>query len=177
MPFGVSILALHWLSVIVTVVFLKRAGVPLAQLGFHWKIKGIVVFVFAVVVVGALLIWLRTTWTASDRPQEDWQMLYPATVIERCYWIFVSLTAGFCEEFVYRGFGIRVLQARGWRTWQAVALATLSFVFIHGIAAFFAFPFYVLGGLIFAAIFLWRKSLTPGMYFHSLFDSMAILAI
>ena len=177
LAFGVSLLVLHWLSVIVALVAVKRAGAPLAELGFRWQFTQTSLFVAIVIATGALLVWLSTTWEAGQPPQESWQMLYPFTLVERVFWIAVSLSAGFCEEFVYRGFAIRVLQARGWKTWQAVGLATLSFVFIHGVAALFGFPFYFLAGLIFAAIFLWRKSLAPGMYLHALFDLMAILAL
>jgi hypothetical protein len=31
--------------------------------------------------------------------------MYPATLGERLFWIFMSFTAGFCEELFYRGFG------------------------------------------------------------------------
>ncbi len=56
-------------------------------------------------------------------------------------------------------------------------LATLSFVLIHGVFSLIAFPFLFLGGLLYAGIFVWRKSLTPGFYLHALFDVMAVAAI
>ena len=177
MPFFYSIIFLHWLSVAVVVILLKRARVPLTEMGFRWKSRGVAAFILILAAAGASLIALRTSWGTSDPPTEQWMMLYPYTVAEKWLWILVSISAGFCEEFVYRGFGIRFLESGGWRVWQAVALTTLSFVFIHGIAAFFAFPFYALAGLAFAAIFLWRNSLAPVIYCHSLFDLSAILAL
>ncbi len=91
-------------------------------------------------------------------------------------WVFMSFTAGFCEELVYRGFAIRMLQRRGLRTWLAVLLATVAFVFVHGVAAVFLGHIYFVAGLLFAALFLWRRSLVPGMCLHALVDVSAILA-
>ena len=176
-PFFCSLIVLHWLSVAFTVLFLRRAHVPLSEIGFRWKISGVATFFIILTVAGAALIALRATWGAGELPTEKWQLLYPFTISERCLWVVVAITAGFCEEFVYRGFGIRYLQARGLRTWKAVTLATLSFIFIHGFAAFIAFPFFAIAGLIFAAIFLWRNSLTPVIYIHALFDLSAVLAL
>jgi membrane protease YdiL (CAAX protease family) len=91
--------------------------------------------------------------------------------------IGVYLSAGFCEEFVYRGWAIRVLQAKGFRTWQAVALATVSFVFIHGVAALVLFPVLIIAGILYSLLFLWTRRLSPGIYLHALFDMMSLLAV
>jgi hypothetical protein len=88
-----------------------------------------------------------------------------------------AISAGFCEELIYRGFGIRVLQGRGMRTWLAVLLASLSFVMIHGVSAVFLFPFLFIAGLIFSGIFLWRKSLTLGICLHAMFDLLALWVV
>jgi membrane protease YdiL (CAAX protease family) len=95
---------------------------------------------------------------------------------ERLFWIFMSFTAGFCEELVYRGFNIRALQGRNLRTWLAIGLATLSFVFMHGISVMRVSPFLTIyiAGLLFSALFLWRRSLVPGICLHTLFDLAAI---
>jgi membrane protease YdiL (CAAX protease family) len=95
---------------------------------------------------------------------------------ERLFWIFSTFTAGFCEELIYRGFSIRVLQWRNVRGWLAVALATLAFVLMHGINVLAPAPFLIIytAGLIFSALFLWRKSLVPGSILHTLFDLAAI---
>src|SRR5262245_44199979 len=102
-------------------------------------------------------------------PTSDPQL--PVTMTERLFWIFVSFTAGFCEEVVYRGFSIRVLQWRNIPTWLAVGVATLAFFFIHGPAVVMgswavtvrAFVFIYSLGLFFSVLFLWRRSLVPGV--------------
>jgi membrane protease YdiL (CAAX protease family) len=56
-------------------------------------------------------------------------------------------------------------------------LAAISFVFMHGIASLFLFPFLIVVGLVYGWLFLWRKSLTPLIWLHCLFDLMAVVAI
>ena len=83
----------------------------------------------------------------------------------------MSLTAGFCEELIYRGFGIRALQ-RNMRTWLAVGVATLAFFFMHGMSALAPSPFLIIYtmGLVFSVLFLWRGSLVPVICLHALID-------
>jgi membrane protease YdiL (CAAX protease family) len=102
--------------------------------------------------------------------------MYPGPVLaEQVYWVFMSFSAGFCEEVVYRGFGITALRARCWATWLAVLLATLAFVFVHGVAGAFQFPAYFGMGLLFAAVYLGTRSLVPGICLHTAIDLGAIL--
>ena len=177
LPFWASVAVLHWTSLVLAAVFINRAGGQMSEIGFKLRSRGTVAVVGFIVGVGVVLILIRQAWPASTGASPDWHVFYPATLTERAFWVFMCLTAGFCEEFVYRGYGIRVLQLRGLRTWKAVALATTSFVFVHGLAGVFLFPFYFIAGLLFAIIFLWRRSLVPGICVHALFDLLALLAI
>ena len=177
LPFWTSVAVLHWTSFVLALVFIRRAGGRLSDIGFKLRSSGAVAVTGFIVAAGVALILIRQTWPASTAPYSDWQVLYPSTITERLFWIFICVTAGFCEELVYRGYGIRVLQLRGFRTWQAVVLATTSFVFIHGLAGVFLFPCYFMAGLLLAMILLWRKSLTAGICIHAAFDLMALLAI
>jgi membrane protease YdiL (CAAX protease family) len=90
----------------------------------------------------------------------------------------MSLTAGFCEELIYRGFSIRMLQGRSMRTWLAVGVAKLAFVFMHGPSVVLvdwattlsSFLIIYGVGLAFSALFLWRRSVVPGVCLHALID-------
>ena len=178
MAFGISVVVLHWASVVAAAYFTVKSGGKPSDIGFDMRAAGLSIFLAVIVGTGMLFIWLRGMWPASNLSEpEAWQMMYPWTTAERLFGIFLYLSAGFCEEFVYRGWAIRTLQARGMKTWKAVSLATLSFVFLHGVAAFFMFPFLIVAGVLFSLLFLWTKRLSPGMYIHALFDMMCILAV
>jgi membrane protease YdiL (CAAX protease family) len=176
-PLFTSILVLHWASVLLVVWFLRRAGVRLTEVGVDFTPATFAMFVAIVVSVGFGLIYLRSTWPAATELSEIWQLGYPWTRSQRMLGIAVYLSAGFCEEFIYRGFAIRVLQAHGFRTWQAIALATAAFVAMHGIAALFLFPLLIFAGIFYSLLFLWTKRLSPGIYLHALFDMMCVLAV
>ncbi len=177
LPFWGSVAILHWTSLVLAVVFVRRSGRRMSDLDFRMTLSGMIIFVIVTVGLGLVLVMLRKTWPTNSGPAAAWQVFYPHSLTERLFWVFMCLTASFCEEFVYRGFGIRMLQCRRFRTWQAVALCCVSFVFVHGAAGVLFFPAYFIVGLLFSLIFLWRKSLAPGMYLHAVFDLLALLAV
>jgi uncharacterized protein len=168
--FWASLALLAWAKVAVTLVLVERAGGRLADIGLHLSRRSIVTMLGVPVVVGTAAILARQVWSFEEVPASFRGPEYPVSMDEQVVAVFMAFTAGFCEEVIYRGFGISVLKERGFSSWLAVLLATTAFVFNHGIAAFFAFPFYFSGGLVFAALFLWRRSLIPGICVHTLVD-------
>jgi membrane protease YdiL (CAAX protease family) len=166
--FWISVAVLHWGSVALVFVLLKRVGGSFANIGLDLSPLKCAAMVGIPIVVGLILIVLRETSHAKGPSSA----VLPATTSERLFWIFISITAGFCEELIYRGFNIRMLQRYNIPTWLAVNLATLAFFFMHGISAMALFPFLTIfiGGLLFSALFLWRRSLVPGICLHALID-------
>ena len=176
LAFMSCIVVLHWTSLAVVIATVRRSGAQLSDIGVFWSVPRLLVLVAVVGIVGGGWIAMRSTWPATENP-ESWQTMYPWTMTERWFFVFVSLTAGICEEVVYRGFAIRALQARGMKTWQALAVAALSFVLVHGLFGVFMSPLLVVAALIYSGLFLRPKSLTPGIYVHALFDVMAVAAV
>jgi membrane protease YdiL (CAAX protease family) len=176
LEFWASIAGLHWGSVALVLVVLKRAGRRLSDIGLDLSPLRLAGIVGIVLVIGLALTILNEVSVAPNKPSSESSVVSPATVGERLFWIFMSFTAGFCEELVYRGFSIRALQGRDIRTWLAVVIATLAFVLMHGINVISLFPFLTIyiAGLLFSALFLWRRSLVPGICLHALFDLAAI---
>ena len=64
------------------------------------------------------------------------------------------------------------------RTWLSVVVATLTFFFMHGPAVVIgnwaitlsSFLIIYTSGLLFSVLFLWRRSLVPGVCLHALID-------
>ena len=164
-----SIALLHWGSVAYVLFLLNRAGRHLTDIGLHLSRARVSAMIGIPLVVGLTLTVLHQTSSGDHASSSP---VLPATTGERLFWIFISLTAGFCEELIYRGFGIRALQGRKMRTWLAVGLATLAFFFMHGIwaVALPSFLIIFIAGLLFSALFLWRRSLVPGVCLHALID-------
>jgi membrane protease YdiL (CAAX protease family) len=174
--FWASIAVLHWSSFALVCLLLRRARRRLSDIGLKFSRFRVAVMVGIPAVVALGLLVLHQGSNPESGLPSNPQL--PATMAERLFWIFISFTAGFCEEVVYRGFCIRVLQGRNIRTWLAVGIATLAFFFMHA-------PSVVIGdwkvtltafliiyglGLLFSVLFLWRRSLVPGICLHTLID-------
>ena len=96
----------------------------------------------------------------------------PHSALELCVWIAVAISAGFCEEFVFRGY----LQEQCRRLTGSVAAAVVIQALIFGAAhgyegwAFMLTVFLI--GLFFGAVAAWRKSLAPTMIGHAAADTI-----
>jgi membrane protease YdiL (CAAX protease family) len=172
--FWASIAVLHWSSFALVSILLMRAGRRLSDIGLQFSPFRVAVMVGIPAIVALVLMVLHKR-AAPGSPSDP---ALPATMAERLFWIFISFTAGFCEELIYRGFSIRVLQGRNMRTWLAVGVATLAFFFMHGPAVVIgnwtitltSFLIIYPMGLLFSVLFLWRRSLVPGVCLHTLID-------
>lgn len=99
--------------------------------------------------------------------------LVPETRWEITLWICVSLTAGFCEETIFRGYLQRQFAAIGNSMLVGVLLSAVVFGASHGYeggARMFLIGIY---GLMFGLLAWWRKSLRVGMMAHAWHDAIA----
>lgn len=177
-PYWSSVLTLHWSSALLIIFFSGKSGITLADFGLRLSTRKAIIILGLLIAMGVGLVVFRefVLYSTGNLERELLQEFYPTKFSERLFFVFIALSAGFCEELVYRGFGITVLQAQGLRLWQAVILATLAFVFMHGLGGVYGFPFIFLAGLLLAGIYLWRKNLLLVMIIHAIFNLTAILA-
>ena len=173
-PFFASILTLHWLSAATVLLLLRRAGASPAQLGLRVSGRRALALAGKLVVVGVVVVAVRElACYAAVRPRA--LVFFPRGFAENLFFVPAAISAGFCEELVYRGFGITALVGRGVRIWQAVILSSFSFVVMHGLGGLYAFPVFFAGGLLYAYLYLSRGNLLRPMIVHSLGDTTAIL--
>jgi membrane protease YdiL (CAAX protease family) len=96
--------------------------------------------------------------------------MLPSTALERCIWVAFAVSAGFCEEVVYRGYLEKQLAAFTRRPAWGVALQAVLFGLAHleqgpATAARLAVYAVGLGVLAYA-----RRSLWPGIVCHVAID-------
>jgi len=177
-PLWCSVAVLHWASVGLVVLFVRQAGGQLSDVGVKMSASQFAMMLGAFALIGTVLVLWRQSASANhkSRVPEIMLIILPATLGERVFWMFMCVTAGVCEELVYRGFGICVLRGNGVPIWLAVTLASIAFVLIHGLWGLHKFWFYFVIGLLYSGLFLWLRSLTPGIWIHTLHDMMFILA-
>jgi len=94
----------------------------------------------------------------------------PRRPTEIALWILLSLSAGFVEELVFRGYFQRQFEAWTGSRSLALLLQSLLFGVSHGYQGLMACARIAVYGMIFGVVALWRKSLRPGMMAHAMTD-------
>lgn len=130
----------------------------------------------------AVALWIAVTGVGMLagfvlRPHiEPLAFLSPRGVAEVVLWVVMSVTAGFCEELVYRGY----LQKQFLALTGNAALAVLAQALLFGVGHWYQgikmVIIITLLGLLFGGFAYWRKSLRPGMIAHALGDIANLIA-
>lgn len=93
--------------------------------------------------------------------------------------IVLVITAGICEEFLFRGFGITVLTRFIGNRWLSGLLSLAAFTVAH--AGLFGWTSGLLTpcvlGLFLTILFLLRKNLIIGMVVHALVDAIGLILV
>lgn len=103
--------------------------------------------------------------------------LLPHTILENAAFLLLALTAGICEEMIFRGYLQH--QFTAW-TRNAAAGITLQGI-LFGVAHAYQGPTQIIVitvyGCMFGSLAYWRKSLRPGMTAHFLQDAVGGLVL
>ena len=172
-----SMLAGEWLLVL----YVWRGGLRLGRttlrelIGGRWASAGDVAR-DAALAAGLWVAWhlIEMAWnrTLGSGHAASIEAFLPRRALECLLWVFVSLSAGFCEELVYRGYLQRQFLAWTRRPWLALGLQAAVFGVSHGYQGAMACAKIALFGLCFGLLALWRGSLRPGMIAHALTDAI-----
>jgi membrane protease YdiL (CAAX protease family) len=101
------------------------------------------------------------------------QTLLPQRTVEILLWMGVSISAGICEELVFRGHFQRQFHAYTHSRWIALFLQAVLFGVSHGYQGAAACAKITILGALYGSLALWRKSLRPGMMAHAWSDILS----
>jgi len=127
-----------------------------------------VFWIAALIVLAVIGLSLKAAGLSG--PQKTLTAIAPSTPMEVLLWMVLSMSAGFCEEFVFRGYFLRQFGSVGAGVWLGVLCSSLLFGVSHGYegaAGMIAITAY---GAMFCALALVTKSLRPGMIAHAWHD-------
>jgi uncharacterized protein len=171
-PLYLSLIAMEWgLFLYVWKSGLDRTGTKVSEIiGGRWS-SAKDVFVDFGLAAGLWAVWMliEKGWDrllgAGDAASI--QTYLPQRAIEIMLWIGVSISAGICEEFVFRGYFQKQFEAYTHTKWIALILQSVLFGISHGYQGVRACAQIAVFGSLFGALALWRKSLRPGMMAHA----------
>lgn len=174
-PLYLSLLAGEWgLLLLMWKRGLARTGTRLADLiGGRWGRWQDVARDLGFAAV-AWVLWIGIQrgydlWLGSGHARSVESYL-PQGPLEVALWIALSLTAGFCEEAIFRGYFQRQFAALTGSPLAGLGLQALLFGTAHGYQGVGAMIKIALFGLLYGALAHWRKSLRPGMVAHAWSD-------
>ena len=120
--------------------------------------------------VGIQVGWDR--WLSPDHARSI-ENLLPQGIVEIALWIALSMSAGFCEELVFRGYLQRQFAALTRSNAIGLLLQAALFGVSHGYQGVAATGKIALFGVLYGSLALWRRSLRPGMIAHAWSDIWA----
>ena len=170
---------LMWVASTLVLWLWITTGVPMSSVGFSlpegwrlWLPLAATLALAALQTSSAIKLARRPAPSEKLRAQvAGVAAISPRTASELVAFFGVSLTAGFCEELLFRGFLIWVLQPLV-GLWLAAALSALLFGAAH---AYQGLPGVIrtgLFGLVFTAIVLLTRSLWPAIVLHAVVDAL-----
>lgn len=167
----------EWVLLLLTWWGLRLRRFPFAELlGFRrgWRAlaedfgAAAIFWILALVVLAAVALVLRLLHLHV--PQQALSALAPHTPAEMLLWIGLSLSAGFCEECVFRGYLLRQLSSPLHRIWIGVLASSLLFGISHGYEGAAGMVAITIYGALFCVLALAMRSLRPGMIAHAWHD-------
>jgi len=171
-PLYLSLIAMEWgLFFYVWKGGLRRSGTKLRELiGGRWRSPK------DVAIDGSLALGLWTVWMIVEKGWDRWfgpadaasiQAFLPQRGVGILLWVGVSVSAGICEEVVFRGYFQRQFEVFTSSKWIALFLQAALFGISHGYQGVEACAKIVIFGALYGLFALWRGSLRPGMIAHT----------
>lgn len=103
--------------------------------------------------------------------------LLPQTILENAAFLLLALTAGICEEIIFRGYLQHQFTAWTRNAAAGIALQGILFGVAHAYQGSAQILVIAVYGWMFGSLAYWRKSLRPGMAAHFLQDGIGGLVL
>jgi uncharacterized protein len=178
-----STIAFQWLAVAIVGWRVWVRGYTAPQLGllFQDRLRLTIDGLAGAAIIGSLqwlnLRRLSRVPVASRGPlQAIAERILPQSAVELPAYVALAITAGLCEEFLYRGFVMAALVRAGLGAWLAVMVSSLLFGLAHSYQGRGGMVMTFAVGLVLGASRLSYNSLVPAVFWHSAVDLVAGVA-
>jgi membrane protease YdiL (CAAX protease family) len=172
-----TIIVMEWTLVALTAVIAHRHGLTLRDLGQTLGNHRLSLAVTVVGLVGLLALTAFNTGQIRKATPEDLfatvrraRKFVPVGSVEIAVFAVVSVTAGICEEILYRGWLVSFLGAASGSIWIGMVAAAVLFGFGHAYQGRAGIIGTGILGILFGAMFVLVRSLVPGEVIHAAID-------
>ena len=178
-----STIAFQWLAVVVVGwrVWAHEYTARQLGLGFHGRSRLLLAGLVGAGVIGSLQ-WLNLRRIGRIAPESRGAIeaiagrLLPQSAVELPPYLALAITAGLCEEFLYRGFAMAALTSAGIAPWLVVLVSSLLFGLAHSYQGRGGMAMTFVVGLLLGASRLAYNSLIPAIFWHGAVDVVAGVA-
>ena len=178
-----STIAFQWLAVAAVAWRAWVHGYKAIELGLalHDKTKIMLVSIVGAVTI-ATLQWLnlrrlgRLPLEARGALQAVAERILPQSTVELLPFLALAITAGLCEEFLYRGFAMAVLTRLGSPVWLVVLASSILFGLAHLYQGRGGLVSTLVIGTVLGSARIVYGSLVPAIFWHSAVDVVAGVA-
>ena len=172
----------EWLLFVLVVAGVQLSGASvLIVLGDRWhsvrQVLRDIGIAIGFWIVAAMFLWMFG-WLLHIAALGRNVSMLPQRGIELTFWIALSVTAGICEETVFRGYLQRQFIALTKSAPAGILLSAATFGAAHAYQGFRMTILIALYGVMYGILAYWRASVRPGMIAHAWQDSLnGVLAI
>ena len=175
-----STIAFQWFAVAVVAWRAWAHGFTASQFGLtiHDGARILVASIVGAATIAALQ-WLnlrrvgKIPVEARGSLQAIAERILPQSTVELLPYLALAITAGLCEEFLYRGFAMAVLVHVGLQAWAVVLLSSVLFGLAHSYQGRGGVVMTLLVGLLLGTSRIAYDSLVPAIFWHSAVDVVA----
>jgi membrane protease YdiL (CAAX protease family) len=178
-----STITFQWIAVGVAAWRAWAHGFTLQQLGLVFHRPALLTGVAVLGGAGlAALHWLnlsrmgRIRSKARESFQRMAERILPRSKPETATFLALAVTAGLCEEFLYRGFAMAALARGGLPTWIVVLASAVLFGLAHLYQGRGGLIGTLLLGVVFGGLRVATGSLIPPIAWHAMIDIVAGIA-
>lgn len=171
-----TVMAFEWAMVAFIWYGVSRRGVRIADLvGGRWTgplailrdlgiaISFLIVSLLVLNLIGHLL---------KAAPNQAVRNLLPHGPTETVLYLMLAMTAGFCEELIFRGYLQRQFSAWTHSAIGGIVLQGVGFGVAHGYQGWKYVVIIAVFGTLFGLLAQWRRTLSPGMIAHFVQDGV-----
>jgi uncharacterized protein len=178
-----STIGFQWVATVVVAWRAWARGLGLDALGLvvhgRWRILTAAI-VGAATLGGLQWLNLRRMGRSSGKAREFMRVLteriLPQSRLELVPFLALAVTAGACEEFLYRGFAMAALTRAGLPVWSAVLLSSILFGLAHLYQGRGGLLSTLVIGTVFGTARIAYDGLVPVMVWHFAVDAVAGVA-